>query len=327
MKQENFSFKAQDGKDIFFYRWLADNTSVIDRSINEDNSSGNKSNSSPKAVVHIIHGMGEHAGRYAGFAGALTDNGFAVYAADQRGHGKTAGSRENLGHFADKNGWLTVVDDLKIFTGIIIRENPGVPVFLFGHSAGAMLALDYIVKYPENLRGVVMTGTSGSPGLLGYAGIILAKPVIKRGGPSAKSPLHKRLLFEKYNSYFRPNRTSADWISRDEKEVDKMLADPYCYQLFSAEFYADLARASLRVNSPSFIGKIPEDLPFLIASGTKCAVGAFTKGVKSVYRSFVKAGIKNVDLKLYEEARHEIINEINRQEVIGDIISWISNKL
>jgi alpha-beta hydrolase superfamily lysophospholipase len=316
MKQENFSFKAEDGKDIFFYRWVADEAPVR-----------NGSKNGPKAVVHIIHGMGEHAGRYAEFADALSKDGFTVYSADQRGHGKTAGSRENLGHFADKNGWFTVVDDLKNLTEIIEKENPRVPVFLFGHSAGAMLALDYIVKYPEKIRGVVMTGTSGDPGLLGYAGIILAKPIIKKGGPGAKSPLHKKLLFEKYNSYFKPNRTSADWISRDEKAVDKMLADPYCFQLFSAEFYADLARASLRVNSSAFIKKLPKALPFLLASGTECAVGAFTKGVKSVYRSFIKAGLKNVKLNLYKGARHEIINEINREEVIGDIISWLNKIL
>lgn len=316
MIQENLSFKAGDGKEIFFYRWLAD-----------DATGKNSSKNIPGVAIHIIHGMGEHAGRYAEFAEALTGNGFTVYSADQRGHGKTAGSRENLGHFADKNGWFTVVDDLKKLAEIIEKENPGAPIFLFGHSAGAMLSLDYIVKYPEKITGVVMTGTSASPGLLGYAGIILAKPVIKKGGPSAKSPLHKRLLFEKYNSYFKPNRTSADWISRDEKAVDKMLADPYCFQLFSAEFYADLARASLRVNGPAFIEKLPKDLPFLIASGTECAVGAFTKGVKSVYKSFVKAGLKNVKLKLYEGARHEIINELNRKEVIGDIISWINEVL
>ncbi len=313
MKQQNFSFKAEDGKDIFYYRWLADNAAGSDSSKNV-----------PKAIIHIIHGMGEHAGRYAGFAEALTSNGFMVYSADQRGHGKTAGSREALGHFADKNGWFTVIDDLKKLSEIIEKEYPRVPLFLLGHSAGSILSLDYIVKYPEKIRGVVMTGSSGNPGLLGYVGIILAKTIIKKSGPSAKSPLHKKLLFEKFNSYFKPNRTSADWISRDEKEVDKMLADPYCFQLFSAEFYADLARASLRVNSPAFIKKIPLDLPLLIASGTECAVGAFTKGVKKVYKSFVKAGLKNVTLKFYEGARHEIINEINRKEVIGDIISWIN---
>ena len=329
MQDYVFTFKAKDGKEIFAYKWSLDNHSRIDISnkTNVSNKFKNSYSGKPKAVIHIIHGMGEHAGRYSEFADILNKNGFDVYAADQRGHGKTAGSVDNFGHFADSNGWLTVVDDLKKLTEIIEKENPKVPIFLLGHSAGAMLTLDYIAKYWQKIKGVILSGISGSPGILGYIGIMLAKAVIKKRGPAAKSPLHKKMLFDKFNSYFKPNRTSADWISRDEKIVDKMLADPFCYQLFSAEFYADLARAALRVNSPNFINKLPKDLPFFIISGTKCAVGAFTKGVKSLYNSFVKADIKDVKIKLYEGARQEILNEVNRQEVYEDIITWINKKL
>ncbi|MBN1299028.1 MAG: alpha/beta fold hydrolase, partial [Actinobacteria bacterium] len=268
-----------------------------------------------------------HAGRYEEFAEFLAGNGFTVYAADQRGHGKTAKNMEMLGHFADKNGWFTVVDDLKMLNGIIDKENPGADVFLFGHSAGSMLALDYILKYPENIKGAILSGISGNPGILGYAGIALAKPVIKKRGPAAKSPIHKKLLFEKYNSYFKPNRTSADWVSSDEKAVDKMLEDPYVFQLFSAAFYEDLARAALRLNRAENIKKLPGNLPFFIISGSNCAVGGFGKGVSGVYRSFLKAGLKDVSFKLYQGARHEIINEINKQEVFDDVLSWLDKKL
>jgi Lysophospholipase len=319
MKNAHFIFDSRDGEKIFVYKWLPDDYG------NDDNAGERKNKL--KAAIHIFHGMGEHAERYEEFAKVLTDNGFAVYASDQRGHGKTAASIEKLGHFADSNGWFIVLDDLNKLTGIIAEENPGIDIFIFGHSAGSLLARDYIVRYPENIKGIILSGTAGSPGLLGYVGILAAKLVIKKGGPTAKSPLHKKLTFEKYNSFFKPNRTTADWISRDEKVVDKMLADPYCYQLFSAAFYADLARATLRINNMKNINNIPKDLPVLIISGTECAVGGFKKGVTKVYNSFLKAGLSDVDFKLYQDARHELINELNKSEVFEDIINWLNKKL
>jgi len=319
MKHAHFTFNSHDMEKIFVYKWLPDN-------YGDDNNTGEPKNKL-KAAIHIFHGMGEHAGRYEEFAKVLTDDGFAVYASDQRGHGKTAASIEKLGHFADSNGWFIVLEDLKKLTDIIEEENPGIDIFIFGLSAGSFLARDYIIRYPENIKGVILSGTAGSPGLLGYVGIVAAKPVIKKSGPAAKSLLHKKLTFEKYNSFFKPNRTSADWISRDEKVVDRMLEDPYCYQLFSAAFYTDLARAVLRVNDFKNISKTPKDLPVLIISGTDCAVGEFKKGVTKVYNSFLKAGMRDVDFKLYQGARHEIINELNRQEVYKDIINWMNDRI
>lgn len=319
MKNAHFTFESNDGEKIFVYKWLPDNYGGA--------SAAGEQKNRPKAAVHIFHGMGEHSERYEELAKVLTDDGFAVYASDQRGHGKTAGSIEKLGHYADSNGWFIVLEDLKKLTGIIEKENPKIDVFIFGHSAGSLLARDYMVRYPENIKGVILSATADSPGLLGHIGILAAKLVIKKGGPAAKSPLHKKLTFEKYNSFFKPNRTTADWISRDEKAVDKMLADPYCYQLFSAAFYADLARATLRINDMKNINRISKDLPIFIISGTECAVGGFKKGVTKVYNSFLKAGLSDVEFKLYPDARHELTNELNKEEVFKDIISWLNKKL
>jgi alpha-beta hydrolase superfamily lysophospholipase len=318
MKSAHFKFDSRYGEQIFVYKWLPDNYSREDIGIKQKNK--------PKAAINIFHGMGEHSERYDELAEVLTDAGFAVYASDQRGHGKTAGRIEKLGHYADNNGWFIVLDDLKMLTGIIEKENPGIDIFIFGHSAGSFLATECLILYPENIKGVILSGTACSPGLLGYVGILAAKLVIKKGGPAAKSPLHKKLTFEKYNNFFKPNRTTADWISRDENVVDKMLADPYCYQLFSAAFYSDLARALLRINDKKNINKIPKNMPVFIMSGTECAVGDFKKGVTKVYNSFLKAGMRDVDFKLYKDARHELINELNKSEVFEDITAWLNKK-
>lgn len=327
----SFSFEAVDGKEIQSYKWYGclpknDNYSNTEIYRNTGNSS-----MTLKGIVHIIHGMGEHALRYNEFAAYLNSLGFAVYAMDQRGHGKTAGNVENLGHQADENGWSKVVGDIRQLNEIIQKENPRSPLFLFGHSAGSFLTRDYIISFPDEIEdriaGVVLSGTAASPGLLGNIGILLAKYFIKKGGPKVKSPLHRDLTFGKYNKHFKPNRTTADWISRDSKVVDKMLNDPYCYTLFSATFYMELARSTIRINQFKNIKKMPPQIPVFLISGTQCSVGNYTKGIKKVYNDFVSAGIKDVELKLYEGARHELTNELNRDEVFSDIGSWLKKHI
>jgi len=308
MKPKNFSFNSNDGKEIYCYKWIPDNKKIT-------------------AVVHIIHGMGEYAGRYSEFAGNLAEAGFAVYALDQRGHGRTAKNPENFGHYSDKNGWETILDDLKKFTALINKQNNNTGVFLFGHSAGSFFARDFVISDNKNIKGVVLSGSAGSPGLAGYFGIIVSKYIIKKYGPKKESPLHMRLTFDKYNSYFKPNRTDSDWATRDNKKIDELIEDPYCYRLFSATFYLDLIKALFRVNDMKSIKKIPKNIPFLFLSGTHDPLGGFKKGIKKVYEKFKKAGITDVTLKFYQGARHELINELNRKEIYTDIIAWLNSKL
>jgi len=309
----NFTFKANDGKLIYAYKWLPKLPST-----------------QIKAAIQIVHGMGEHALRYNDFANYLTANGFAVYALDQRGHGKTAQTIENFGHQADKNGWMLVVDDIKKLTEIIKKENPQTNIFLFGHSAGSFLVRDYLIKFSDEskneIKAVILSGTATSPGIMGYLGILISKYLIKKYNPAVKSPLHRKLTFEKYNSHFKPNRTTSDWISRDNEAVDKLLADPYCFTLFSATFYMELIQSTLRINNFKNIKKMPKNIPILLISGTQCSVGNYTKGIKKVYKDFIKAGIKDVELKLYKDARHELINELNKIEVYEDVKNFLLSK-
>jgi alpha-beta hydrolase superfamily lysophospholipase len=308
MKSENFRLSGSDGKNIFVYKWIPDAGREI------------------KAAVHIIHGMGEHAGRYEEFAGILTREGFAVYALDQRGHGKTAGSPDNFGHFVDENGWGKVLDDLIILTGRMNKELNGAGVFLFGHSSGSFLAREHVILSDRYLKGAILSSSAASPGIAGIFGILVARYLIKRHSPRVKSPLHLKLTFGVYNSYFKPVRTESDWISRDNSRVDYLLKDPFCYRGFTAAFYLDLIRALFRINKFSNICKIPRALPILFISGTRDPLGGFMKGIMKVYNDFKKAGIKDVELKSYEGARHELINELNRNEVFDDVVDWLNGR-
>jgi len=203
MKSDTITLKATDGVEIFIYTWKPDNKKDV------------------KAVIQIAHGMAEHAARYERFAAALVDAGFAVYADDHRGHGKTAGSLDNAGYFADGDGWQRVVDDLAMITDHMEKEYPGVPVFFFGHSMGSMLGRTYLMQHGGRLTGAVLSGTAGDPGLLGKVGVLVAKRECKKKGRRTPSELMAKLSFGKFNNAFKPNRTDFDWLSRDEAEVHK----------------------------------------------------------------------------------------------------------
>ncbi|MFZ1037315.1 MAG: lysophospholipase [Smithella sp.] len=305
MKSDTFTFKTSDGIQIFTYRWMPDDASAV------------------KGVVQIAHGMAEHAARYERFADALTKAGYAVYANDHRGHGKTAGSQDNLGYFADENGWEKVVKDMHTLTGIIKKENPNKPFFLFGHSMGSFLSRHYSMLYASELTGLILSGTGGDPGAIGKIGLFVAKMDAMFHGRKAKSEIMTKLSFGAFNNAFKPNRTDFDWLSRDNAEVDKYINDPLCGTVFTAGFFCDMLGGLNFINNKDNIGKIPKNLPIYLFSGAKDPVGGNTKGVNQVYNSLKNAGIGDLTLKFYENGRHESLNEINRDEVFRDVIAWL----
>jgi alpha-beta hydrolase superfamily lysophospholipase len=310
MFADTFTFKGSDGKEIFTHKWLPKKES--------DKSEVEKI----KAVVQIAHGMAEHSARYKRFAEKLTANNFGVYANDHRGHGQTEGTIENLGYFADNNGWDLVVSDMNQLTSIIKNTYPNVPLFLFGHSMGSFLCRDYMFTFSSNIAGVILSATAGDPGLLGNLGIIISKIESMIKGKKTQSPLLDNLSFGSFNKPFKPNRTKFDWLSRDNAEVDKYVDDPFCGTIFKAGFFNDLLKGIKKINTPFNINSIPKDLPVYLFSGSDDPVGDFTKGVQKIYKSYKKAGIKNLKMKFYENGRHEMLNEINREEVFNDIIDW-----
>ncbi len=307
MRSDTFLLDSHDHTPIFVRRWLPDGE--------------------PHSVVQIAHGMAEHSARYARFAEELTAAGYAVYADDHRGHGETSPDPKDVGYFADEDGWDAAVGDLHALTERIHDDHPGLPVVLFGHSMGSFLARTYATRWSGDISALVLSGTAGSPGPLGAVGKGLATAQAKVRGARHTSGLMNTLTFGQYNSAFKPTRTDFDWLSRDPAEVDKYIADPHCGQVFTAGFYADLIGGLQQANSAEAMRKIRRDLPILVVSGSKDPVGNNGKGVEAVAAALRTAGVTDVTLTLYPDARHELLNETNRNEVTADVIRWMGSHL
>lgn len=308
MASELFTLTVADGTGIATRKWLPAGEA--------------------KAVVLIAHGMAEHAARYESFAGLLNDHGYAVYAPDHRGHGETAKLGEMLGHFADSNGWATVVEDLAALVAHIRAEHPGVKVFYFGHSMGSMLGRSFAIAHGKEIDGLVLSGTAGDPGALGAVGMTIAKVEARLRGKRFVSKLMNALTFGQYNAAFKPARTEFDWLSRDNPEVDKYVADPWCGNIHTSGFFVDILTGLNQINSASEVARIPADLPVYCYAGAMDPVaGKNAAGARGVAQQMRAAGVREVSEKYYDDARHEVHNETNRDEVLADVIAWFDAHL
>lgn len=300
-----FTFQTNDGVEIYYCKW------------------DDSENQPPKGVIQIAHGMAEHILRYVDFAQHLVQAGYIVYGHDHRGHGRTAKRDEEIGYFADENGFDKVVDDVKQLTTIIQQEHPHLPIILFGHSMGSFIARRYVQLYGDEIAGAIFCGTGGDPGLLGKLGKIVAMRECRKKGRRTPSPLLDQLSFGNFNKQFEPNRTKFDWLSRDEQQVDLYVEDPMCGEVFTGGFFLDLFSGIELIHRKEEMNKMPKNLPMLFISGDKDPVGNNGKGVKKVVDLYQRAGVKSVSLKLYQNARHEILNETNKEEVFRDIVAWV----
>lgn len=281
---------------------------------------------SVRAVIQIAHGMAEHLERYEKFAGVLCENGFAVYINDHLGHGKSVKNDDELGYFGEKDGWKNFIDDCHQLMQIAKKENPGKPYIFFGHSMGSFVAREFTKCYAEKLSGAVFCGTAG-PNPAAGAGIAVAKLIGKMKGSHYRSKFIDNLAFGTYNKQFE-GRTSFDWLTRDNDEVDKYIADKYCGFLFTAYGYRDMFSLLSRVSSKKWAEEYSKKLPVLLISGSKDPVGANGKGVEQVFNMLKDAGKNNVTMHLYEDARHEILNESKCfDKVCKDVIDWADSVL
>ena len=281
---------------------------------------------SVKAVIQIAHGMAEHLERYEKFAGVLCENGFAVYINDHLGHGKSVKNDDELGYFGEKDGWKNFIDDCHQLMQIAKKENPGKPYIFFGHSMGSFVAREFTKCYAEKLSGAVFCGTAG-PNPAAGAGIAVAKLIGKMKGSHYRSKFIDNLAFGTYNKQFEV-RTNFDWLTRDNDEVDKYIADKYCGFLFTAYGYRDMFSLLSRVSSKKWAEEYSKKLPVLLISGSKDPVGANGKGVEKVFNMLKDAGKNNVTMHLYEDARHEILNESKCfDKVCKDVIDWADSVL
>ena len=303
MRTASYKLTADDDYALHVHRWLPDGE--------------------PKAVVQLAHGLGEHAGRYARFAQALTDAGYAVHANDHRGHGLTAPSPGDLGFFAEQNGWRRVVDDMALLRKRIATDHPGLPVAIFGHSMGSFLTQWTIAERGADYVGAVLCGSNGAPPPIATLGKFIARFERWRLGPRGRSSLLLRLSFADFNRRFRPNRTDADWLSRDPAEVDAYIADPLCGFVPTGQLWIDLIGGVGRQTDPALVGRIPKDLPMFVIAGAADPVSDGAKGLPSLLAAYRDAGLSKVTHRFYDDARHELLNETNKDQVTADVLAWL----
>jgi len=305
MTFKTFTFKSNDGEEIFTYEWFPKNTEL-------------------KGIVHITHGLSEHAGRYANFAAELNSSGYAVYAHDQRGHGKTAKNADNLVHIGE-GGWNSMQKDLLLLIDIIKSSHSDLPLFLFGHSMGSFILRNILQNNPPKVKGVILSGTGYYERLALNAGILLAKSIVKRKGGQKRSYYINKITFRAFNANIPNPKTFFDWISRDEKVVADFYNDPLCRINCSNNLFLELFKGLKTIEHPKNIEKISKNIPIFLVSGDNDPVGHWGKDVPELVNLYKSIGVKEVRYKLYPGARHEIINEINKAEVIKDIIDWMDS--
>ena len=280
----------------------------------------------PRAVVQIVHGVAEYAGRYDHFARFLAEHGFVVCGEDHLGHGKTVNDGK-YGYFAKKDGWTLVTSDVRQLRVLMGERCPGVPYFLLGHSMGSFLARTYLCQFPGTVDGCILSGTGQEKPALVAAGKAVANMVCALKGPEAVSGLIDQLSLGAYNKQFKPNRTSADWICRDEAVVDVYLKDPFCTFKPTAGMFRDMMDGLQLISSEQALSRMDPRTPVYLFSGDQDPVGSNGEGVKKVYGFFKDHGTADLTMKLYPGGRHEMLNEINKGEVYADVLAWLEKHL
>ncbi len=281
-----------------------------------------------KAIFQIVHGMAEHGERYEDFAAYLCKKGFAVLVNDHIGHGKSVKSDDDLGYFGENGGWDSFVEDERSLTELIASELPGLPIIFFGHSMGSFIAREYTRRYSKDkrIKAAVFCGTSGKNPASAIA-IKLADGIAKIKGSRHRSKFIDKIAFGTYNNKIANAKTSFDWLTTDSKIVDKYIVDKYCGYLFTATGYRDLFTILDRVSGKDWYNSVYNKIPILLVAGEDDPVGLYGKGVKQVYNDLKLAGKEDVTIKLYSGMRHEILNEIEKEQVYEDIAAWSISKM
>ncbi|MET0144814.1 MAG: alpha/beta hydrolase [Ilumatobacteraceae bacterium] len=285
METTTDTMTGADGERIFLYRWSGAGE--------------------PKAIVQIAHGMGEHAGRYARLAEALVDAGYVVYANDHRGHGLTAGDPSRHGDLGAA-GWAGLVADMKALTARARAEHPGIPLVLFGHSMGSFALQQYLLDSSRDLDGAVLSGTTAVDVIAGAL------------DPTQPADLSA------FNAPFAPARTDFDWLSRDDAEVDLYVADPACGFGVDGAALAGMIADAPALADPARLAAIDPDLPIYVFSGDADPLAGGGPLVELVASRYRDAGVTDVTLRMYPGARHETLNEINRDEITADLLAWLA---
>lgn len=285
-------------------------------------------NGVPRGIVQLVHGMVEFIDRYDEFANFLTDNGFIVVGNDLLGHGDSVVSFDEWGYLEIGQGNEHLLSDVH-HVRELTQSAYGIdlPYFIFGHSMGSFIVRYGISRYASGLSGAVICGTGQQPPALCVVGNVLARFLAKTKGPMYRSTFLNNLSLGSYNKKFEPGRTPVDWLSKDGTIVDAYAANPKNNFIFTVSGYAELTRLIKNVASKGCFAKTPDDLPLLIMSGACDPVGDFGKAPKTVSDLYVSQGSEDVTLVIYPDDRHEILNELDREKVYGDVLAWLEERV
>jgi alpha-beta hydrolase superfamily lysophospholipase len=286
MTPDNYSYRCADGPKLAGYRWSPDDGTPV------------------AGVVVLVHGMGEHLRRYEHVADALTSAGFVVYGHDHRGHGASLTKRGEPGHLGP-NGWVALVDDLNLDIARAKSDHPGLPVMIVAHSMGSFATQQFLLDHGTKIDGVALTGTGA---------LDLLEPALD---------LSADLDLSAFNAPFQPPRTEFDWLSRDEAVVDAYLADPLCGFGIDSASAKDMFVGARRLADSTQVARMPHYLPLYVAVGSKDPVNADLALLWPLVDRYRDAGLTDVTVRVYDDGRHEILNETNRAEVIDDLLQWL----
>ena len=275
-----------------------------------------------ETVMVIHHGMAEHQKRYEEYIRFLCDHGIAVYMHDMAGHGESCKAPELRGWFGRRGGWNNLIEDYREMVLCAKKEHPACRLIVMGFSMGSFIVRMYVSRYPKDgFSGAIFMGTGGPNPATG-AGKVLSAAIGTVYGKKHKSNLINNMAFGKYGEKFE-GRTSFDWLTRDEAVVDRYIADPECGFMFPVQGMNDLIQVNIASNAAACAKGIPAELPILLISGGLDPVGDYGAGVRKVAEMLMETGHTRVTTKIYPECRHELLNELNRDEVMNDIAAWI----
>ena len=307
MKKEEFIFRSSNDKvDVRAVRYIPDGEI--------------------KGILQIAHGMVEFIDRYEPFAQFLCSRGFLVTGNDHIGHGGSVNSEDDWGYFGE-DGNRHVLEDMHLLTELTKEAYPDLPYFLLGHSMGSFYARQYLGEYGDELKGAIIMGTGFEPLIKIKGGMAVCKVIALFKGWRYRSTFVNDMAFGSYNKKFEPNRTRADWLTKDEKIVDWYVNEPRCSFLFTLNGYYNMFSGIARLHDRKLLDRVPKDLPVFFVSGEDDPVGTFGKEVIHSAESLKDAGVKDVRLKLYPNDRHEILNETDKETVYEDLYEWLTSNM
>jgi alpha-beta hydrolase superfamily lysophospholipase len=304
-EKQTFIFTAPDDQQIFCHRWPVEK---------------------PTAIVQVVHGGAEHAGRYQDLAGALNARGYAVYAEDHRGHGRTGEINTKLGDMGEANAFERVCDDVLALGRRAKTENPGLPLVIIGHSLGSLITQRILLQHSEEYAAAVL---SGSPDITGIAaGAELVHDEVERVGRDQVSEVLDAATVENFAAAIPDNKTPYDWLSRDEEQVKLYAEDPWCGYALCAGVWQDLIAAMLVTTElPAVAATLRRDLPVYIVSGSDDPVHDQWRAIERLEANYRQCGLQDITVKNYPGGRHEMFNEINREQVVAELLEWLDSKL